>query len=127
METTKLAWFRQMFETQRSQLVNTYSKAQAEFSISKEELADEVDLTSYELEQSMRMRLRSREALYLNKINQALGRIQEGTFGLCMDCEDEIDVRRLEARPTATNCVSCKEASEHREFVHIDGHMSKSA
>lgn len=126
MEAQKLAWFKNWFEAQRETLVQTYSSAQNEFSISKEELADEMDLTSYELEQSMRMRLKAREGLFLKKIDEALSRISNGSFGHCMDCDDEIDVRRLEARPTATHCVSCKEASEHKESIHIDGHMSKS-
>ncbi|CAK9253102.1 unnamed protein product [Sphagnum jensenii] len=87
---------------------------------------DEADLTSSELESSMKMRLKNREALFLKKINESLKRIEEGSFGECQECGDEIEIRRLEARPTATHCVNCKEQQERLEQLHIDGHRHKS-
>jgi DnaK suppressor protein len=74
----------------------------------------------------MRMRLRNREALFLRKIDEALRRIADGSFGECEECGDDIELKRLEARPTATMCVACKEEAERREHVHIDGHRPKS-
>ena len=74
----------------------------------------------------MRMRLRNREMLYLKKVNEALRRIQDGIFGLCEMCEEPIEVRRLEARPTATLCVSCKEEEERSEKATANGRRHKS-
>jgi DnaK suppressor protein len=107
-------------------LVNSFEMASESFSLSQDEKYDEADLSSHELESSMRMRLKNREALYLKKINEAIRRISEGTFGDCEGCGDEIEMRRLEVRPTATHCLSCKEEQERREQIHIDGHMHKS-
>ena len=68
----------------------------------------------------MRIRLRNREASYLKKIEFALLRIKEGNFGECEDCGDEIDVRRLEARPTTSLCIGCKEEQERGEKSFAD-------
>ena len=86
----------------------------------KENLSDEFDITSLEMEENLNRRLHNREALYLKKINAALQRIDMGTFGQCFSCEEEIEVRRLEARPSATFCVSCKEALEQKEKGFVD-------
>lgn len=128
MNKEALKRFQELFQAQKRSLAAsaTYSYANKEFEISKDETLDEIDLTSYELEQSMRMRLKSREWLYMRKIDEALEKIQAGTFGECEECDGEIEMRRLEARPTASLCVSCKEAEERNESVHVDGHRYKS-
>jgi DnaK suppressor protein len=96
------------------------------FHLQQDDLLDSIDLTTSEMETSMRMRLRNREVLYLKKIDAALQRITDGTFGACISCGEEIGMKRLEARPTTTHCLSCKEAQEHREYLHTDGHKCKS-
>ncbi len=53
----------------------------------------------------------SRETQYLEKLDQALGRIKEGTYGICIKCEKNIDKERLEAVPIATQCIDCKTKS----------------
>jgi DnaK suppressor protein len=118
--------FKMLFEEQRRNLLYSNGFVNESFHVHKEDLIDEMDMTSTEVETSMRIRLRNREALFLKKIQEALLRIKEGTFGLCEDCGGEIDVRRLEVRPTATLCVHCKEEQERNEQIHIDGHKPKS-
>lgn len=126
MDMITLGKFKKLFEDQKRSLIRSFMDESDQFQVKPEDLADETDLTSSELEASMRMRLRNREALFLKKINEALVRIQDGTFGFCEQCEDDIELKRLEARPTATLCVSCKEDQERLEHVHIDGHKPKS-
>lgn len=118
--------FKAMFENQKKSLLYSGKLVNDSFELPKDDILDDVDLSTTELEQSMRLRLRNREALYLRKINEALERIQAGTFGECEECGEEIDPRRLEARPTATHCIECKEAQEKSELLHIDGHRPKS-
>lgn len=118
--------YKTLFENQRNALLQSNSLIKEEFHIQQEEMADESDWTAMELESSMRMRLRNREALFLKKIDEALMRISDGTFGDCETCGEEIDARRLDARPTATLCVQCKEEQERKEQIHIDGHQHKS-
>ena len=118
--------FKSMFEDQRARLIYSQAILNEEFNIQRDDRFDELDMTSSEMETGMRMRLRNREALYLKKIDEALRRIDDGSFGACETCEDDIEMKRLEARPTTTLCVSCKEMSEQREKLHIDGHRHKS-
>lgn len=118
--------FKTLFEEQKREILERAQKAPAEFNISTDDMSDEVDLTSAELQNSMQMRLRSREALLLKKIDEALGKIHAGTFGECESCGDDIGQKRLEARPTASLCIQCKEEEERREHMHIDGHRHKS-
>ncbi|MDX9999858.1 MAG: TraR/DksA C4-type zinc finger protein, partial [Polyangia bacterium] len=54
------------------------------------------------------------------KIDQALARIEDGTFGICEECEEEINAKRLEARPETTMCIKCKEAQERKEKALAD-------
>lgn len=126
MNAETLFKFKTLFETQRKNLVYSQGILNKEFEVQQDDLADETDLTSSEMETSMRMRLRNREALFLKKIDEALRRISDGTFGECGGCGEDIDLRRLEARPTTTMCVDCKELEEHRELIHIDGRKPKS-
>lgn len=112
--------FKSLFEQQKAGLI--YSKINTEeLAVKSEDLSDEMDLTSAELEQDMRLRLRSRETLFLKKIEEALHKIHAGTFGICAECEEDIEMSRLEVRPTASLCINCKEAQEVRESRSADG------
>lgn len=126
MKKEDLTKFQKLFEAQMRNLVYTHSVLNREFELKRDDLSDLVDLTSVELEQLMRVRLRSREALFVRKINQALERIHRGTFGICEDCDQEIEIKRLEARPTTSKCIQCKEEQEAQESQHADGRRSKS-
>ena len=79
------------------------------------DLPDEMDLASSEYLQSFTFRLRGREKSFLDKIEKALARIDDGTFGICEECGEEISVKRLEARPETTLCIRCKEDQERAE------------
>ena len=80
-----------------------------------DDLPDEMDLASSEYLQSFTFRLRGREKTFLKKIDHALVKIDEGTFGICEECEEPISVKRLEARPETTLCIRCKEDQERHE------------
>jgi DnaK suppressor protein len=126
MNTEITLKFKTLFEEQKKALLYS-NKYNAEFSTKSEEMSDELDLAAVELEQGMRMRLRSREALFAKKINESLEKIQAGTFGVCECCEEDIELSRLEVRPTANLCINCKEAEEMREIRSADGRKSKSS
>jgi len=126
MSPEKIAEFKKLFENERKQIQAQLARTAYEFQVPQEDLSDEMDLTSTELEQNMRIRLRNRQTLYLKKVEQALGRINEGTYGECYACDEGIELKRLEARPTTTHCVACKEEQEHNEMLHVDGRKHKS-
>ena len=77
-----------------------------------ETLPDITDRASFEADLNFTLRIRDRERRLIQKIENALERINEGTFGVCETCGDEINMRRLLARPVTTQCISCKTNSE---------------
>lgn len=77
--------------------------------------ADIFDRSANDLEQTLRFLLRERGRSKLMAIDDALERIEEGTFGFCEDCGDRIPMGRLEVMPFATMCRDCKSAHEKRE------------
>lgn len=81
---------------------------------------DEVDIVSVEKENQMDFRLKARNAIYLKKVRKSLQKIEEGSFGECEDCGEDISYNRLLARPTADLCIHCKEVQEKEEnqMVH---------
>ncbi len=126
MKQEQVQRFKVLFEQERRNLMYTQSIMNEAFHFHESDLPDTNDLTSSELERSMRIRLRNRETLYLRKIEEALSRIANGSFGECEECGEEIGHKRLMARPTTTFCVNCKEEQENREGHHIDGLRHKS-
>lgn len=118
--------FQKVFEEERRQILYNDRIIRDDFNVNDDDRYDEVDQAATDAEQAMRMRLRNREILYLKKIDQALNRILEGTFGECNSCGEDIELRRLEARPTATLCVSCKEEEERQEVLTVSGRRHKS-
>ena len=84
------------------------------------DLPDEVDLASTEAEQSLNLRLRDRERILLKKIDEALKKMDDGAFGVCEQCGEEIGIERLEARPVTDLCVRCKEEQEKREKLFAE-------
>ncbi|HEX9860219.1 MAG TPA: RNA polymerase-binding protein DksA [Nitrospirota bacterium] len=81
----------------------------------KENYADLGDQASAETDRNLLLRLRGREQKLLKKIDEALKRIDDGTFGICEECGEKIGVKRLQARPVTTYCIDCKTAQEEEE------------
>ncbi len=86
------------------------------------ELIDEVDHASIEAAHSTEYRFRGRDRMMLKKIDTAIRKIEDGTYGLCERCEEEIEAKRLKARPVAPLCLRCQEEEERREkgFAEIE-------
>jgi DnaK suppressor protein len=76
---------------------------------------DPNDRASQESDFSLELRTRDRERKLLKKIDEALSALDAGDYGYCESCGVEIGIRRLEARPTASQCVDCKTLDEIRE------------
>ena len=126
MNKERLKKFKRIFEAQRKSLLFNDKIIREDFGVNADDRYDEIDQATTDIEQSMRMRLRNRESLYLKKVDEALKRIDEGNFGECEECGEDIELRRLEARPTATLCVSCKEDQEKKEVLTASGREHKS-
>lgn len=126
MKKEVLKRFKKLFEQQKSNVLYNDKVIREDFAVNSDDRMDDVDQASADVEQALRMRLRNREMLLVKKIDDALKRIEAGTFGLCESCENDIEIKRLEARPTATLCIACKEDEERREVLTADGRRHKS-
>ncbi|NPB04945.1 MAG: RNA polymerase-binding protein DksA [Aquificae bacterium] len=72
------------------------------------EIGDEVDSADLEMARLTKIRLRERETVYLKKVEYALRKMEEGTYGICENCGRPIAYERLKARPVAVYCIECK-------------------
>ncbi len=104
-----------LIEKKEEILRNARKTLEHDMMLDSDDLPDEMDLASSEYIQSFTFRLRGRERTFLDKIDKALEKINEGTFGICEVCEEPINVKRLEARPETTLCIRCKEDQERHE------------
>lgn len=101
---------------QRGELLKEANKTvEQDLNIMEAEMADSVDRSSVEADRSFTLRLRDRERKLLKKIDDALERLEGGSFGLCGDCGQRIGLDRLKARPVANLCINCKEEQERQE------------
>lgn len=73
------------------------------------------DQATAEIDRNFMLRIKGRERKLLKKIEEAIERINQGIFGICDKCGQEIDIRRLEARPVTTMCIECKTLQEEEE------------
>jgi DnaK suppressor protein len=116
MTKVQLKKFRDMLEAKREEIIKRAQQTlDQDMALDTDDLPDEMDLASSEYLQSFTFRLRGREKAFLDKIQKAIDKIDNGTFGVCDDCGDKISVKRLEARPETTLCIRCKEDQERVE------------
>lgn len=80
-----------------------------------DDVSDFADLSSAEADRNFLLRLRDRDRKLLAKIDDALQRIQLENFGICETCGNEINIKRLKARPVVTLCIDCKNKQEQEE------------
>ena len=83
----------------------------------QEAFPDVSDQASAEAEQNFSMRIREREQRLVKKIDEALERMDQNTYGICERCEEEIPYPRLKARPVTTLCIDCKTLEEQEEKI----------
>ena len=116
MKKTELKRFKKILEEKIEALIRNAQQTIAEdMTLDTNDLPDEMDLASSEYLQSFEFRLRGREKSLLSKLDLALKKITDGTFGICEICEEPIGKKRLEARPETTLCIKCKEDQERAE------------
>ena len=111
--------FRDILLAKKKEILrNAQRTLNEDMTLDADDLPDEMDLASSEYLQSFTFRLRGREKTFLKKIERALIKIDEGTFGICEECEEPISIKRLEARPETTLCIRCKEDQERMEKAY---------
>jgi len=108
--------FKKILIEQKEQLLGNARKAlSGDIHLDPDDFPDEIDTASSEVGLSFIGRLRERERGLLNKIDAALEKIEQGVYGECENCGEEIGLKRLEARPVAELCIDCKAEQEKLE------------
>jgi DnaK suppressor protein len=107
-----LAWKEDILRESRDTLLNLQEENHA--------LADVADRASNETDRSLELRTRDRQRKLIAKIDAALVRLVEGTYGYCEETGEPISLRRLDARPIATLSIEAQERHERRERVYRD-------
>ncbi len=116
MDAEKLDYFRKLLRERLEALLNEAGATLGDLTdTDKENLADALDIASMESNRDFQLRIRDRERVLIRKIQEALTRIEEGEYGYCIACGNEISQKRLIARPVATHCIDCKTEAEQLE------------
>ena len=115
MDTDKREYFRGVLQEEMRVLLEEAGKTVLEMTSDNTNFPDPNDRATQESDRSFELRIRDRERKLINKIKEALERIDEDTFGICEMCGEDISEARLKARPVTTLCIDCKIEQEKRE------------
>lgn len=120
MNPLQQEYFRQKLMQWRRQLLKDTGDTRT--NLKEENLAepDLADRATLETDRSLELRTRDRQRKLINKIDSALRRIEDGSYGYCEETENPISLRRLEARPIATLTIEAQEMHERMERTHRD-------
>jgi DnaK suppressor protein len=115
MKKKDLEFFKELLTQRLEDLLHQADDTVSGMTDQKENFPDPTDRASHESNRNFMLRIRDREHKLIKKIRSALERIENGTFGICEQCEEEISIERLKARPVTTQCIDCKSKEEALE------------
>ena len=115
MNEKQLEHFREILNSWKSELMEEVDRTVDHMKDDAANFPDPADRASQEEEFSLELRTRDRERKLIKKIDESLDMTDSGDYGYCDTCGVEIGIRRLEARPTATQCIDCKSLDEIKE------------
>ncbi|WP_243375041.1 RNA polymerase-binding protein DksA [Geotalea sp. SG265] len=115
MDFEKLEYFRNILLEEMRLLREEAGRTVSEMTSDTTNFPDPNDRATQESDRNFELRIRDRERKLINKIKEALQRIEDGTFGICEVCEEAISEARLKARPVTTLCIDCKMDQEQKE------------
>ena len=113
----KRDFFRKLLDERLEALVEEANRSVGDLTEQKLNLPDAIDLASEESTRDFSIRLKDRERKLIYKIRKALGRLEDGTYGVCEVCGEDIAEKRLIARPVTTHCIDCKTEAETQERI----------
>ncbi|MGZ3653571.1 MAG: TraR/DksA family transcriptional regulator [Bdellovibrionota bacterium] len=111
---------------EEQEIIYADSIIRGELQTNQEDLMDEADLASSDIDQGMKMRMANRENFKVKRLHRALDRIKDGSYGECEGCGSDIGYARLSARIIAELCIACKEEEERKENLSAVGRKPKS-
>jgi DnaK suppressor protein len=115
MDKEQLELFRMQLLAKKEEIANEAGKTLSEMTDQTANVPDPNDRATIESGMSFELRIRDRERKLLSKIDEAIARIDDGSYGICDDCGEEIGLKRLQARPVTMLCIDCKTIQETKE------------
>lgn len=115
MNDAQIEHFRNILQSWKTELMSEVDRTVHHMQDEAANFPDPNDRATQESEFSLELRTRDRERKLIKKIDESLQSLERGDYGFCETCGIEIGLRRLEARPTATQCIDCKTLDELRE------------
>ena len=115
MEKERLESFRELLNERLKAILGEAEKTVKGMTNDRDSFPDPTDRANLETDRNFLLRIRDRERKLIGKIKEALARIDDGTFGICEECGDDISEERLKARPMTTLCIDCKTKAEEEE------------
>lgn len=115
MDKEGLELFRTQLLEKKEEILNEAGKTLSDMTDHTSNVPDPNDRATLESGRSFELRIRDRERKLLSKIDEAISRIDEGSYGNCEECDERIGLKRLEARPVTTLCIDCKTIQETKE------------
>ena len=115
MDKEQLEKFRSQLLDKRDEILAEAGKTLSEMTDQTTNIPDPNDRATIESGRSFELRIRDRERKLLSKIEEAIGRLDEGEYGVCDGCGEDIGIKRLVARPVTTFCIDCKTLQETKE------------
>ena len=120
MNAKQQEYFRQKLDKWRSELLNDANATRQNLQQTSFSEADIADRASTETDRSLELRTRDRARKLISKIDEALERIEDGSYGYCIETDEPIGIKRLEARPIATLSLEAQERHEKMEKTQRD-------
>ncbi len=120
MSELQRAYFRRKLLTWRDEILRSTKETLQHLQDESAQHADIADRATTETERALELRARDRQRKLIAKIDAALARLEEGTYGYCEETGEPINLKRLDARPIATLSVEAQERHERRERVYRD-------
>ncbi len=120
MNARQKAYFRNKLEMWKEDILRASKETLQNLQDANNPLPDLADRASTETDRALELRTRDRQRKLIAKIDAALNRIENGTYGYCEETDEPIGLRRLDARPIATLSVEAQERHERRERVYRD-------
>lgn len=120
MNPRQREYFRKKLETWKEEILRESRETLENLQEESQNHPDMADRASSESDRALELRTRDRQRKLIGKIDAALKRIEDGTYGYCEETGDPIGVARLDARPTATLSLEAQELHERREKVYRD-------
>jgi len=116
MNKKDLEYFRKVLEDLKLEVLKEIQEQEEEsIDATENHLPDSNDIASVHYEQTFKIRMVDRSRKYLKKIDKTLLKIDDGTYGICEECDNDITHERLKARPVANLCIECKVEIEKEE------------